>query len=339
MTLTPVRATFPSLYSFILPICWHESVVFSIRRFVMEILPRDLKALTCLSRYHILNSKQLRALCFQTDNTGRVVRRRMNQMKRAGLIRQRRMQVVNETNGSPSPVFHLTKEGREYLAGHFDDPSFLLKPVDVQQAMHLAHYVTVSDAHIMLDQAIEQQSVISMPRWVNEDEWVNVDESNPKNRFRLFTKFDKTVCAPDAAMILECGGDRAVMYIESDRDSYFYERVAARKSPAYKTALESKQHQIHFGKDTLPHFYVIVFSPTEKRSRQLRDAFAKKNADSPVLSAYRFGAFETLTPENILTAPVFRCCHKDELVPLVKVPTTDHTVDSSETMQRSGTLP
>ena len=89
------------------------------------------------------------------------------------------------------------------------------------------------------------------------------------------------------------------MYVELDRDTYFHDRVAARKTPGYKKLLASRFHRKHFPDTTLDHFYVLFFAPTEKRSRQLRDAFAKKNADDPALKIYRFGSFETLTPENI----------------------------------------
>ena len=83
--------------------------------------------------------------------------------------------------------------------------------------------------------------------------------------------------------------------------------------------------------------------PTEKRSRQLRDAFAKKNADDPALKIYRFGSFEALTPENMLTTPLFRCCHHDELVPLVKPSVqsestkTDHAPTADTPPVSSGT--
>ncbi len=130
-----------------------------------------------------------------------------------------------------------------------------------------------------------------------------------------------------------------MMYVELDRDTYFHDRVAARKTPGYQKLLASRFHRKHFPDTTLDHFYVLFFAPTEKRARQLRDAFAKKNADDPALKIYRFGSFETLTAENMLTTPLFRCCHHDDLVPLVKtsVP-TDHAPTAEAPLQSSGTM-
>ena len=171
---------------------------------------------------------------------------------------------------------------------------------------------------------------------------MNADEADKKFRVKLLTQFNnpsKLVCAPDAAFVLESQGHKAVMYVELDRNTYFHDRVAARKTPGYKKLLASRFHRKHFPETTLGQFFVLFFAPTEKRSRQLRDAFAKKNADDPALKIYRFGSFETLTPENMLTTPLFRCCHHDDLVPLVKTgATTEHTPTAEAPLQSSGTL-
>ncbi|MGB7329256.1 MAG: hypothetical protein WBD31_30525 [Rubripirellula sp.] len=222
----------------------------------------------------------------------------------------------------------------------------MLKPVEPSQPQHLFHYIGVSDAHIMLDRALPTRPDVSLVQWVNEDEFVNIDEPDKKARFKLLTNFTgggKLVCAPDSAFVLNSQNHNAVMYLELDRDTYFHDRVAARKTPGYKKLLASKFHRKHFPETTIDHFFVLFIAPTEKRSRQLRDAFAKKNADDPALKIYRFGSFETLKPENMLTAPLFRCCHHDDLVPLVKPSvqsesTTDHAQTAEIPLQSSGTM-
>lgn len=312
----------------------------------MQLQPRDIEALACLARYFMLTSRQLRSLCFQDDSTGRVTRRRLTKMGHDGLLRKRNLLVVNPRDGAASPVFHLTKAGRELLAAHFDDDALLLKPVEPSQPQHLFHYIGVSDTQIMLNRALALQQDVSLEQWVNEDEFVNVDEPDKKQRYKLLTQFtgtSKLVCAPDSAFVLSSQGHKAVMYVELDRNTYFHDRVAARKTPGYKKLLASRFHRKHFPETTLDHFYVLFFAPTEKRARQLRDAFAKKNADDPALRIYRFGSFETLTPENMLTTPLFRCCHHDDLVPLVKTSVqsdstaTDHTQTAESPPVSSGT--
>ena len=307
----------------------------------MQLQSRDIQALTMLAQYFMLNSRQLRQLCFHDDSTGRVTRRRMLKMSQDGLVRKRQLLVVNPRDGAASPVFHLTKIGREFLASHYDDESYLHKPVEPSQPQHLFHYVGVSDSHILMNQAIAQQSTIGLDCWVNEDEFVNPDEADKTKRLKLLTQFqdnNKVVCAPDAAFMLSVNSHRAVMYVELDRDSFYHDRVAARKTPGYKKHLATRSHMRHFPTATMNSFFVIFFCPTEKRARQLRDAFAKTNANDPALNIYRFGSFETLTPENVLTAPVFRCCHHDDLVSLVKPSAQpDHASSLATATQSSGT--
>lgn len=96
----------------------------------MQLQPRDIDALAFLARYFLLTSRQLRAICFTDDTTGRVTRRRLTKMGHDGLVRKRQLLVVNPRDGAASPTYHLTKEGREFLAAHFDDDSFLSKPVE-----------------------------------------------------------------------------------------------------------------------------------------------------------------------------------------------------------------
>ncbi len=307
----------------------------------MQLQARDIQALTMLAQYFMLTSRQLRQLCFHDDSTGRVTRRRMLKMSQDGLVRKRNLLVVNPRDGAASPVFHLTKIGREFLASHYDDELYLQKPVEPSQPQHLFHYVGVSDAQILLNEAIALQSTVTIENWVNEDEFVNPGEQDKDKRIKLLTQFpdgNKVVCAPDAAFLLAANQHRAVRYIELDRDSFYHDRVAARKTPGYKKLLATRSHLRHFPNSTRENFLVLFFAPTEKRARQLRDAFAKTNAGDKALEIYRFGSFETLTPENVLTAPVFRCCHHDNLVSLLKpsvIP--DHASTAVTATQSSGT--
>ncbi len=307
----------------------------------MQLQSRDIQALTFLAQYFMLTTRQLRQLCFQDDSTGRVTRRRMLKLSQDELVRKRPMLVVNPRDGAASPVYHLTKIGREFLASHYDDPAYLHKPIEPSQPQHLFHYVGVSDAHMLLNEAIALQSRVSLDRWVSEDEFLNPDEEDRTKRIKLYTQFqdaNKVVCAPDAAFVMSAEGHSAVRYVELDRDSFYHDRVAARKTPGYKKLLATRHHLRHFPTTTKSNFLVVFFTPTEKRARQLRDAFAKTNAGDPALSIYRFGSFESLTAENVLTAPLFRCCHQDDLVSLVKSSALpDHASTVVTATQSSGT--
>lgn len=284
--------------------------------------PRDINVLAHFARYFMLNSRQIREMEFPADKTGRATRRRLTLLTKEGFLRKRNMFVVNPNDGSASPVYHLDKRGREFLAGHFDDPTFLLKPSEPSQPQHLYHYVAVAQTHRLFDESIERSSEpITVPRWHNEDEIINPEVPERKDRRYLRTDFctsPKVVCLPDAAFLLEYKGHRIAVYLEQDRDTFFHDRVAARKSRGYEQLLASQRHKEHFPETTFDFFYVLFVAPTQKRADQLRRAFRKKNKDLDVAKTYRFASFDEINPANLLLEPVMTCCHHDDRVPLIK---------------------
>jgi len=287
----------------------------------MILQSRDIEVLTYLARYFILSTRQIRELAFPDDTTGRITRRRLNKMVAAEFLRKRRMQVVHPDDGSVTPVYHLTKLGREFLAGHLDDDTYLWKPVEPSQPQHLFHYLAVSETHRLFDRALKAHSEVRVPKWVNEDESVNPEEPDRAKRLQLGTKFDsgsKVICLPDAGFLLEYRDHRVVVYLEQDRDTFFHDRVAARKSPGYRQLSTVRGHRKHFPETTLDFFFVLFVAPTRKRADQLRRAFAKKNHDQKVSKVYRFAAFEELNEENLFFDAMLSCCHHGERVPLIK---------------------
>ena len=303
----------------------------------MVLQDRDIEALKLLSDYFMLSSRQLREWVYSNDSTGRVTRRRLLEMRVGGLIEKRNLQVVNPRDGSTSPVFHLTKQGLEFLAGHLDDDSIVRKPTEPSQPQHLLHYVAVADTQRMLRQAIAATpEPISLNRWVNEDEAINIHEANTPRRF-LRTKFSNVLCMPDAAFLLEYNGAKAVFYVEQDRDSFFHERVAARKSPGYRKLWDQAGHRQHFPMSNLDYFFVLFIAPSEKRRDQLRRAFAKKNDEHGVAKAFRFVAFDQVTPNNFLFESLLTRCQDDDLVPMVKRVTPPTTNSQPASLLSSGT--
>lgn len=285
----------------------------------MVLQERDIQVLADLARYFLLTARQIRELRFASDKGGRICRRRLSALTRDGYIRKRAMHVVNPLDGSTSPTYHLTRQGLEFLSGHFDDESFLSKPLEPSQPQHLHHYAAVSDTYRLLDRAVAKNpDAVRLVRWVHEDEVLDPNEAKPR---KLRTDFDypkKTVCLPDAAFVIEHAGVQAVVYLEQDRDTFFHERVAARKSPGYRQLLTTQRHKEHFPETPLDFFYVLFVTQTRKRAEQLRKSFNKLNAENEARKIYRFGSLDELTDDNLLFEPMLSCCHHDDRVPLIK---------------------
>lgn len=288
----------------------------------MILQERDIEVLTYLARYFILNSHQIRELSFPDDSTGRICRRRLTKMKHEGYLKKRQLQVVNPKDGSTSPVYHLTKQGLEWLSAHYDDERLLLKPLEPNQPTHLHHYVAVSESYRLFDRAIKVHAPdVQIPKWFHEEEVINPDETDKSKFQRLRRHFEgskRTGCFPDAGFLIDYKDHKAVVYLEQDRDSYFHNRVAARKAPGYKEFYNRQIHKEQFPETKLPFFYVLFLVPTAKRAQQLRKAFIKETEGHESQRLYRFGSLETLTEYNLFFDPQLTCCHHDDKVPLIK---------------------
>ena len=221
---------------------------------------------------------------------------------------------------TPAPVYHLAKNGCQFLAEHFEDDRYLVKPTGIDQPMHLYHYLAVANTHILLDETIAQ-SHVKLVTWCNEQEFLNPENIDSKQRIRLYCELKKIprkiICAPDSGFLLEIDGHRGVFYLEQDRDrdNYSHNRVAALKSPGYAELHRQQWHRKHFPSTTLNRFTVVMISPNEKRRDALRRAFQEKAG----AEFWRFASLTELTPKTFLHEPVWYRTDSDKPEPLVKI--------------------
>ena len=280
------------------------------------ITERDVAILLALVRYYVLNRMQIQRLCFPSDETGRVTRRRIQTLVDAKLIGKTLMQVVNPQAGTAAPVYFPSRKGCEFLAEYCNDDRFLTTPTQTPQSHYLFHWLAVSETHIALNQAIALQQDVQLVDWLSEWDIANKDESAPEKRFRIYTLISETprlVCAPDAAFMLAVGGHSMVYYLEQDRNTSGVNQIAASKSPGYAAMLERQLHRKHFPQVTTEAFRVLMIAPNERR----RDALKKVMRDKPGSAQWRFASALDVTPEKLLTTPIWYSC-EGEPKPLIK---------------------
>ena len=111
---------------------------------------------------------------------------------------------------------------------------------------------------------------VKLVTWCNEQEFLNPENVDPKQRIRLYCELKrkpkKIICAPDSGFLLEVNGHCGVFYLEQDRDrdNYSHNRVAALKSPGYAELHRQQGHRKHFPKTTLNRFTVVMIAPSQK---------------------------------------------------------------------------
>ena len=280
------------------------------------ITPYHIAILKAVGKYYTLNRAMIQKLSCPNDKTGRVTRKRITQLVERGLLNKTYMEVVNPASRqAAAPVYYPSRRGLEFLACESKDESWLDRCTQTPNWQHLLHWVTVARLHILLDEAIAQQSQARLGGWLSEWDTVNVEEREPQKRYRLYTLLNekpRLVCNPDAAFLLCVGKYAKIHYLEIDRGTSGIQQIAYSKTPGYAALFHKKLHARHFETNT-ESFFVLHVSPTAQRRDMLRKAMLDKRA----VELWKFAAWPDLAPENLLFGPIwFRC--EGEGQPLIR---------------------
>ena len=283
----------------------------------MKLQDRDFKTLNAIATYFLLNRHQIQPLCFPDDTEGRVTRRRLAAMVKAGYLRRPKQQVPSPIGGTVCPVYYLGAKGRDELAVRLDDPAILAKPVEPPPPAHLEHSLAVSQFQIVLRSAIKQNQTVKMEKWFNEREPIN-PLSTPEKYRTLFTELrnrPRLVCNPDAGFLLGREENRVVYYLERERGGTGAHQLYKRKHRGYDGLQRTKKHCEHFPDTTYrAGFSVLCVAQSAVHRKQLLKAFKGK----PAAEFWRFAAASDLAVETILTSPIWYHAEKADPGPLIR---------------------
>src|SRR5258706_10739452 len=129
---------------------------------------RDFDILRAAARYYVVSRQHIHKLIFTDDTTGRATRRRLMQLSHEDYLNRTLAPVFNRDGGSPWPAYYPSQKGNEALAAHFDDERFLLTPTRSPCPHHLLHWLSITDTHVALDQALAGQTDLKIEDWINE---------------------------------------------------------------------------------------------------------------------------------------------------------------------------
>ncbi len=278
---------------------------------------RDIRVLLAVVTYYVLSRPQIQRLCFPTDKTGRVTRRRLQELVTQGLLNRHRAQVVYPNSAPAGSVYYPSAKGCAVLAEYTGDDAYLLTPTQCPLPHHVQHWLAVSETHIKLDEAVDAQDAVQLGGWINEWDTVNKDQQEPEKRYQLHTLLNENprlICAPDAAFTLTVLGFTKVFYLEQDRGTTGVHHVLARKHRGFSELAARCAHRVHFPETNVDSFTVLCVANDVRRREALRKAF--RDADRADL--WKFVAASELTSESFLHAPIVYPCVGDP-IPLVNL--------------------
>jgi hypothetical protein len=280
------------------------------------ITDRDLAVLLKLDRYYVCSRPQLQRLCYPTDLTGRVTRRRLQALVSDNLINRHRAAIVYPHTIPAGSIYFPSIKGCQLLCETQGDDRYLLTPTQCPQSHHALHWLAVTETHISLDAAIDAQTDVAVLEWVNEWDIVNKDEQKPEKQYRLYTVLQeepRLICAPDAAFVLSYRGFNKVFFVEQDRGTSGARQVVARKIKGYFAMNRQGRHLDKFPSCNVNSLTVVCLAPNAGRRDSLRRAFAGKEGSE----LWRFVTVTEFTADKLLHEPILYPAKGDPM-PLVK---------------------
>jgi len=282
---------------------------------------RCIHVLFAVATYFCLSRVQLQRLCFESDRTGRVTRRRLQALVQQKLLNRHRAEVRYANSAPAGSVYYPSEKGNQFLAEHTGDDAYLLTPTQCPQAHHIMHALAESDTHITFDAALAAQDRVQCGGFLNEWDVCNKDEQNPERRFRLYTLLQENprlICAPDAAFLLtlacQSSSFSKIFYVEQDRGTTGAFQMAARKHKGFAQLYQRQLHRRHFPETNVETFTVLGIAHNDRRRDALRRAFKGKDGSD----LWKFASAIELTSDTFLFEPIWYPVDGDPM-PLVNL--------------------
>ena len=285
----------------------------------MVLAPIHVSILIALANYYVLTRVLLQRLCMPegVDRDGRRMRKHLARLLRDGFVNKTHAQVVFlDRNGAPSHVYYPSRKGCEYLAVELKENRYRSVCTLTPDWRNLNHWVGVSEFHIELAKALEQQKDVQLESWLNEWDIANYDERDPAKRYKLFTEIrrqPRLVCAPDGAWLFSYCGFRKVFYLEVDRATSGIHQISTSKTPGFAALAVEALHVRHFPSTNVEDFRVLCVSPSVAR----RDALQKAISTKAGSHLWRFVAWPDIRTESLLHEPIL-LDNEGRMVPMVK---------------------
>lgn len=290
----------------------------------MRLTENDIALLHALADYYVLSAAMIHRIVFPQNKDRRATRRRLQRLVENRYISRSSLNVCFST-GNAGPAYSLNSRGTDALAVYFDDIAYLEVNTTPPRNDRLYHWLDISHAHWILRQACEQSQSVKLVRWINEWQPV-VDGSGNRQGFVLHTQFREgpkpLSCSPDAAFLLDVGGQQRVHFVEIDRGTTGAKRVAASKMPGFAEMLSLSEHRRFFPETTFLDFSVVIIAPQPSRRDILRQCVVRHADEHPEL--WFFIAMTDFTPESALFGNIVYDCD-GELGSLVNTPTSAGT--------------
>jgi hypothetical protein len=282
----------------------------------MRLQRRDEHIITAVSRFRVLRQDQIQTLFFGPTGYS-AAKRRLRKLYDHRYLERVTLPVVAGAGRSPT-LYVLDRRGAELLKTRQGHSQLKWWPSSKNlKTEFLEHTLAINDFMIAVILAC-QRSSFRLERWLTENE-LKADY----DRVDIETQSGKTksvAVIPDSYFVLSTPHGKAHFCLELDRGTMSLKRFKDKIRAYYVYAHSRSVHvptpyQKRYGTRSL-RVLTVVDSQTHGKRRQAN----LKSAAEEVTSAnwFWFSTLSSLTPETVLSAPVWQQAGSSELKSLIK---------------------
>ncbi|MBL8163271.1 MAG: replication-relaxation family protein [Anaerolineae bacterium] len=271
----------------------------------MHLTARDVAIIQVVNDYRALLGNQIEALFFGSRSTAQY---RLSRLFQHEFLERHFLTVVSGGPGSSPTVYTLGKRGAQVLIdtlGYEQNALRLPKKAGFAWGF-LEHLLKINDVRVAVTLACRAQS------WALETWWDEpIFRANPDHitlTDKRGTSHKKPVL-PDGYFCLRVPQGMARFFLEVDRGSEPHS-VFRPQVQVYEAYIRSGQYQARFAAKSLR---VLIVTTTARRLANLKAVTKQAGGDRK----YWFSTFAELTPETVLTAPIWQTMESSARQPLI----------------------
>lgn len=269
----------------------------------MRLTKRDLDILQAVGEYRVLTTQQLKMLFFPSLHQAYA---RLALLYQHGYLERKFLGVYADKMNTPI-LYLLDKRGAETLAAQRGIEAGWSKSGTQVSTQFLEHTLAINMVRIAITKACDQQPGFALLEWRGENElkaaYDRVSIPTASGRLKAVSLI------PDSYFILNTPQGRAHFCLELDRGTMTTKRFAT-KVLAYQAYYQGGGYQRRYGTKSLR---VLTVTLSSARLENLRRATEQASGKQ----RFWFAILDQLTPETVLTAPVWQVATLHTRQPLV----------------------
>jgi hypothetical protein len=272
----------------------------------MVLTARDREIIRAVNDYRVMLQDHVQALFFQSRSTAQF---RLQRLFQHEFLERHFISVVSGGPASSPAVYTLGKRGAAVLVDSFGlDRSDIRLPKGRFSWQFIEHVLTINDVRVAITLATQANGWL-LEEWQDETvfrakpDYVSLTDKRGTSRQK------PVLPLPDGYFCLATPSGRSRFFLEVDKGTEELSKFRP-QIRVYQAYTASGQYQERYQAKSLR---VLIVAPTPRRLANLKAATRQAGGDRK----YWFTTVAAISPDTVLTAPIWQTLESEMLLPLI----------------------